>query len=63
MILIYAALAFLLGTGAAAAKAGDKIVHDGEYNFLVARYGEQWAKDDKEIDANLYELGSDHGER
>jgi arylsulfatase len=56
LIVIYAVLAVLSSTGAMAVKASDKIVHDGEYNFLVAQYGEQWAKEDKEIDANLQKL-------
>jgi arylsulfatase len=55
-ILISIILAFLLGAGIGAAKEGGEIVHDGEYNFLVAQYGEQWAKEDKEIDANLQKL-------
>lgn len=41
LILICVSLAFLLGIGAVAAKEDGKIVHDGEYNFLEAQYGEQ----------------------
>ena len=61
LILIYAALAFLLSAGAVTAKEGGKIVHDGEYNFLEAQYGEQWAKEDKEIDAKLAEIRKKNG--
>ncbi len=61
LIFIYAALAFLLGTGAVTAKEGDKVVHDGEYNFLEAQYGEQWAKEDQEIDAKLAEIRKKNG--
>ena len=56
LLLIYAVLAFLFSAGAAAAKAGNKIVHDGEYRFLEAQYGEKWAKEDKEIDTKLAEI-------
>jgi arylsulfatase len=61
LILIYVALAFLLSAGAVTAKEGGKIVHDGEYNFLEAQYGEQWAKEDKEIDAKLAEIRKKNG--
>ena len=47
LIIIYAALAFLLGTGAVAAKEGGKIIHDAEYYVLEAQNGEKWAADDK----------------
>ena len=56
LLLIYAVLVFLLGAGAAAAKEGGEIVHDGEYYFLKAQYGEKWAKEDQEIDAKLAEI-------
>ena len=49
LILIYVTLTFLMGAGAVAAKEGSQIIHDGEYNFLRAQYGEKWAKEDKEI--------------
>ena len=61
LLLIYAVLAFLFSAGAAAAKAGDKIVHDVEYRFLEAQYGEKWAKEDKEIDAKLAEIRKKNG--
>ena len=46
MVLIYAALAFLLGAGAVAAKEDGKIVHDAEYYILEAQNGERWAAED-----------------
>lgn len=33
-----------------------KIVRDGEYNFLEAQFGEEWAAQDAEIDARLDEI-------
>jgi hypothetical protein len=56
LILIYAALAFLVGTGAMAAKEHGKIVHDTEYYILEAQNGEQWAADDKKVDKKLAEF-------
>ena len=38
---------------ATSAMAKDKIVHDTEYYILEAQNGEQWAKDDKSVDAKL----------
>ena len=61
LILIYVTLAFLMGAGAVAAKEGGEIVHDGEYNFLRAQYGEKWAKEDKEIDTKLAEIRKKNG--
>jgi arylsulfatase A-like enzyme len=61
LIFIYAALAFLMGAGAVAAKEGGKIVHDGEYYFLEAQFGEKWAKEDKEIDTKLAEIRKKNG--
>ena len=57
LIIIYAALAFLLGTGTAAAKQdGGKIVHDAEYYILEAQNGEKWAAEDKDINERLTAL-------
>ena len=61
LILISTALIFLLGAGAVAAKEGGQIIHDGEYNFLEAQYGEKWAKEDKEIDTKLAEIRKKNG--
>jgi len=56
LILICAALAFLLSAGAVAAKEDGKIVHDTEYYILEAQNGEQWAADDKKVDKKLAEF-------
>ena len=61
LLLIFAALVFLLGTGAAAAKASGKIVHDAEHYILEAQHGEKWAAEDKQIDAKLAEQRSKNG--
>ncbi len=37
------------------------IVHDAEYNILVAQHGEKWAAEDKEIDKKLAALRKKHG--
>jgi arylsulfatase len=54
-------MACLLYTGATWATENRKIVHDGEYYFLEAEYGEQWAKEDQEIDAKLAEIRKKNG--
>jgi arylsulfatase len=61
LILIYAALAFLLVTGAVAAKEDGKIIHDAEYYILEAQHGEKWAADDKEVDMKLAEIRNRNG--
>jgi arylsulfatase len=61
LILIYAALAFLLVTGAVAAKEDGKIVHDAEYYILEAQHGEKWAADDKEVNRKLAEIRKKNG--
>jgi len=37
------------------------IVHDGEYRFLQAQYGEKWAKQDAALDARLSEIRKANG--
>ena len=59
--LISASLALILGTGALAAKADVKIVHDTEYYILEAQNGEKWAADDKEVDKKLAEFREKNG--
>ena len=63
LIIIYAALAFLLGTGAVTAKEGGKRIHDAEYYVLEAQRGEKWAADDKKIDKKLAEIRKKNGDR
>ena len=45
-------IAFLL---AGSSTYAADIVHDGEYRFLRAQYGEQWDAEDQEIDGMLAE--------
>ena len=52
---IFLAITFFLMPGASVLAAED-IVHDGEYYFLKAQYGEKWAKEDREIDTKLAEI-------
>ena len=61
LILIYAVLATLLGTGAVAAKENGKIVHDAGYYILEVQNGEKWAAEDKELDEKLSELRKKYG--
>ena len=42
-------------------QAADEIIHDGEYDFLKARHGEKWDKEDKEIDAILEGIRKKNG--
>jgi arylsulfatase len=46
----------LLAASTFASAAEKPIIHDGEFNFVKAQYGEQWAKEDKTIDAKLAEI-------
>ena len=52
-------LMLVFGTGAA--QATTKIVHDAEYYILEAQHGEQWAKDDKAVDAKLARFRKKNG--
>jgi arylsulfatase A-like enzyme len=42
-------------------EAQKPIIHDGEYNFVAAQHKEAWAKEDKEIDAQLAEIRNKNG--
>jgi len=39
------------------------IIHDGEYYFVKAQYGDSWDQEDKEIDAKLAEIREKNGGR
>ena len=41
--------------------AAKDIVHDGEYEFLEAQYGDAWTAEDKEIDVLLEEIRDSNG--
>lgn len=52
--------ALALCASAAAAQDGP-IIHDGEFNYLRAQFGEQWDAQDVEIDARLNEIRAANG--
>ena len=60
MLVMTALLAVFLLNGVASAEK-DKIIHDAEYAIIEAQNGEQWAQDDKVIDAKLAELRKKNG--
>jgi arylsulfatase len=43
------------------AQAGDRIIHDGEFEFLRQQHGERWDAEDKEIDKMLEAIRAKHG--
>lgn len=55
------AVTILLVTPLVTAQAAKEIIHDGEYYFLKAQHGQQWAKEDKEIDAKLAKIRENNG--
>lgn len=57
---ILSTLAALAFATSAVAQDGE-IIHDGEYRFLEAQFGEQWAAQDSEIDARLAEIREANG--
>lgn len=50
----------LLATSPAVAE-GDAIVHDGEFNFLRAQFGDKWDAQDQEIEAKLAQIREANG--
>ena len=44
-----------------AAGSSDKIVHDAEYNRLLAQHGDKWAKEDKALSQKLAKLKKKYG--
>jgi arylsulfatase len=54
-------LACLLVAIAVPAIAAKPVVHDGEYYFLEAQYGDAWAREDKDVEAKLAELRKGNG--
>lgn len=59
-ILLFAGVLLLLST---LTHAQDKIVHDAEYYILKAQHGDEWAKQDKEIQKKLTALEKKHGSK
>lgn len=50
------AIVSLIGASCLLSAQAAEIIHDGEFEFLKAQYGEKWAKEDREIDTKLAEL-------
>ena len=50
------AIVSLIGASCLLSTQAAEIIHDGEFEFLKAQYGEKWAKEDREIDTKLAEL-------
>ncbi len=61
MLLVVLAMFFLAANGTLADDSDGKIIHDGEFNFIKAQYGDKWAAEDKEIDAKLAEIRAKNG--
>jgi arylsulfatase len=59
LISVLTIIAMILGTSSV--QAADKIVHDGEYNYLKAQHGMRWSQEDKAIDAKLSEIREKNG--
>ncbi len=57
-LLLLTTIATLVGCDSGLAQ---DLVHDGEYRFLQAQYGEQWAKQDAVSDARLGEIRQANG--
>ena len=53
----------LLVTGVATVQAKGKIIHDAEHYVLEAQHGENWAKEDKDLDKKLAELEKKFGSK
>ncbi len=55
-------LSMFLSASVVTADTQDReIIHDGEYNFLKAQYGEKWATEDKEIEKELADIRKKNG--
>ena len=61
MLASVATLGILLTFGLNGALAADPIVRDAEYYVLQAQHGEQWAADDRELDAQLQAFRANNG--
>jgi len=59
MIVLFGLMVF--GAGAAEAAQNVAIIHDAEYYILEAQHGEQWAKEDKDLNKRLAELEKKFG--
>ncbi len=61
MTALTASASALVASPALAQTSGGQIVHDAEYYILAAQNGEQWAQDDKTLDARLTEFQARNG--
>lgn len=62
VLLIVPMLMLFLSTNTVVAETtAPGIIHDGEYNFLKAQYGEKWAVEDKEIEKELADIRKKNG--
>jgi arylsulfatase len=52
-----------LAVFATSAKAQEPILHDGEFEYLRAQFGEKWAAQDIEIDQKLADIRAANGDR
>ncbi len=43
--------------------AGEKIVHDSEFQLIQEQYGDKWAAEDQDIEKKLDALKKKHGKR
>jgi arylsulfatase len=53
----------VLAVFATSAKAQEPILHDGEFEYLRAQFGEKWAAQDIEIDQKLVDIRAANGDR
>ncbi|CTQ51787.1 Arylsulfatase precursor [Roseibium album] len=53
----------VLAVFATSAKAQEPILHDGEFEYLRAQFGEKWAAQDIEIDQKLADIRAANGDR
>ncbi len=53
--------AAVTGIVLASATLGAEIVHDGEFNYLRAQFGEQWAAEDVDVDRKLTDIRTRNG--
>ena len=52
---------FFSATIVIAENNAEGIIHDGEYNLLMAQQGEKWAAEDKEIEKELADIRKKNG--
>ena len=59
IITIFALILYLVGNQMVFAE--DRIIHDGEFDFLRQQHGEKWDAEDKEIDQMLADIRDKNG--